>query len=112
MNRTKQLIFFFIVTISILLVGIWIGYQFLDPFNRDIIIATIPFEISFSLMSAFLFVLFNKIFYGLGGFGFVEGKIINADDIVVTFKDVIGIDEAVDEAKEVVQLVRDRMTSR
>jgi len=112
MNRSKQLIVFFIIIGLILLIGIWIGYQFLDPFNRDIIIATIPFDMTFYLVSTFLFVIFNRIFHGLGGLGFIEAKLVQARDVNVHFTDVIGIDEAVEEAQEVVQMVRDRMAAR
>ncbi|OIP99160.1 hypothetical protein AUK40_00800 [Candidatus Wirthbacteria bacterium CG2_30_54_11] len=111
MNRTKQLALFFAILGMALLVSIWIGYQFLDPFNRDTIIATIPFDLSFSLISTFLFVVFNRIFHGMGGLGFVESKLVHSSQISVSFADVIGIDEAVEEAREVVQIVKDRMTS-
>lgn len=108
MNRTRQLIFYFIIVALVLIVAIVIGYQFMDPFSRDIVIKTIPFEMIFYIISGFLFVVFHKMFYG-GGFGFLEDKLVKAKEINVHFTDVIGLEESVAEAREVVDLVKDRV---
>jgi len=112
MNRTTQLIIYFAILAFILALLIFFGYQFMDPFSRDITIATLPFEMVFYLLSAILFVAFHRIFYGGGGLGFLESKLVKAKEINIRFADVVGMEEAVMEAKEVVQMVKDRIKAR
>ncbi len=109
MNRIVRLI---ILAISILIgfaVAIAIGYQYLDPYSRDEMIALIPFDLLFGIISTFLFIIFNNLIYGSSGISFLTGRAVKPKDINVHFSDVIGLDEAVSEAREIVGLVKDRI---
>jgi len=89
------------------------GLFFLDSYYRMILIATWPFEtlkmMVWSIVSAYFFVVL--VYRG----GFTMGKVgqaIEAKDIKIGFKDVIGLTEAKKEAMEVVSLIKDRAKIR
>jgi cell division protease FtsH len=64
------------------------------------------------LMAALLFMLFVFMFRRLGGagspmaFGRSRGKLFAQEEIEITFEDVAGIDEAVEELREVVEFLK------
>ncbi len=97
-----------IVSLILLLVlSIW-GLFALESFYRTLTLATLPLNLLMAVMNALVFVyLYTHVLQG--GFGKMGRKMqINADDFKVTFKDVIGLENAKKEAMEVVALLKDR----
>ncbi len=99
------------IVIVIFVVGliglcIW-GLSSLESFYRHQMLATIPIQIFIALVHVLIFV---SILINAQGRGFTSLKKnkIKAQDVNVTFDDVIGIDEAKIEASEVVELIKDR----
>ncbi len=99
------------IVIVIFVVGLlglcyW-GLMSLESFYRKQMLATIPIQIFIALVHVIIFV---TILINAQGRGFtsLKKKKIKAQDVNVTFDDVIGIDEAKIEASEVVQLIKDR----
>lgn len=79
----------------------------LESFHRNLMLAQIPVQILVSGVHAAIFIFFYLTFLR-GGFSKM-GKIqIKGKNVNVHWKDVIGIDEAKQEAWEVVQLIKDR----
>ncbi len=97
----------FITLAAIILIGlaIW-GMMSLESYYRNITLATMPLQM---LMVAVNAIIFVYLYMGVmrGGFAEVNKKSIKASDINIRFTDVVGIDEAKEEAWEVVQLIKD-----
>lgn len=93
--------------ILLLILSIW-GLFALESFYRTLTLATLPLNLLMAVMNALVFVyLYTHVLQG--GFGKMGRKMqINADDFNVTFKDVIGLENAKKEAMEVVALLKDR----
>lgn len=93
--------------ILLLALSIW-GLFALESFYRTLTLATLPLNLLMAVMNALVFVyLYTHVLQG--GFGKMGRKMqINADDFKVTFKDVIGLENAKKEAMEVVALLKDR----
>ena len=93
--------------ILLLILSIW-GLFALESFYRTLTLATLPLNLLMAVMNALVFVyLYTHVLQG--GFGKMGRKMqINADDFKVTFKDVIGLENAKKEAMEVVALLKDR----
>ncbi|MCA6071453.1 MAG: AAA family ATPase [Endomicrobium sp.] len=83
------------------------GVSKLESFHRVATLATIPVHLIVSLASAVFFVFILTAFQK-GGFSSLKKNKIKAEDIAISFKDVIGLDGAKKEALEVVQLIKDR----
>lgn len=92
---------------SVILIVLTIfGMASLESYYRNITLATLPLQM---LMFALNAVIFAYLYMGLmrGGFSKMDKKTIKGKDVNVTFNDVIGMDEAKEEAWEVVQLIKD-----
>ena len=96
-----------VITSAIVLVilAIW-GLSTLESFYRHMTLATLPLQFLMVALNALIFVyMYMTVFRG--GFAKLEKGVVKGEDIAVKFKDVIGIDEAKQEAWEVVQLIKD-----
>ncbi|OVE76519.1 hypothetical protein BVX98_05940 [bacterium F11] len=86
------------------------GYVFLfqlESFQKMTLIATAPMYMFHSVIAALAFVFCYWLFL-YGGMAKLKASRIKAEDVNVHFSDVIGIEEGKKEAKEVVELIRDR----
>lgn len=93
-------------SIILIWLSIW-GLMSLESFYRQMMIATLPFNIIISILNALVFVyLYMTVFRD----GFSKMKTMQAKGSMVNvrFDQVIGIDEAKQEAMEVVELLKDR----
>jgi len=97
-----------IIVGTILLIGlsIW-GLMSLESFYRKLTVANIPLQLLLTALNAFIFVYFYMTVFR-GGFGSMHKEKIDAKNINVRFKDVIGLEGAKKEAMEVVKLLKDR----
>ncbi|HDZ77536.1 MAG TPA: AAA family ATPase [Candidatus Omnitrophica bacterium] len=115
MNKKKIKLFFrthlvkiiaaFVICLGISLPIIALGR--LDSYQRDYILAFNSFIIITSIVYGGIFVYF---IYGFshGGFAKLKHKSIGGEHLNVSWDEVIGIDEAKEEAWEVVSLLKDR----
>ena len=92
----------------ILLLGlaIW-GMASLESFYRHLTLAQMPLSILLAGLNASIFVFMYMIFLR-GGFTRIKQTAIKGQNVNIHWDDVIGIDEAKQEAWEVVQLIKDR----
>lgn len=91
--------------ITLVILAIW-GLSTLESFYLHMTLATLPLQFLMVALNALIFVyMYMTVFRG--GFAKLEKGAIKGEDIAVSFKDVIGIDEAKQEAWEVVQLIKD-----
>ena len=95
----------FVVTLLIVLSII--GLNSLESFYRKMTLATMPVQFLMAGIHAGIFVFMYLIFLR-GGFAKLDKAPIKGKDIQVKWKDVIGMEDAKQEAWEVVQLIRDR----
>jgi cell division protease FtsH len=101
-------IWFIIGGIVVGLLGTTIyGLSQMESFCRITTLAQLPMQLLIAFVSATAFVFMYMTFYRSGVFSLKKKK-IKAKDIKVSFKDVIGLDNAKKEALEVVQLIKDR----
>ncbi|MFH1622342.1 MAG: AAA family ATPase [Candidatus Omnitrophota bacterium] len=84
-------------------------------FMKQSQLAVIPLQLFLQLIMAIVFgVVYTSLWYyllfkkGGGGFSQQKKKAIKGEDVKVTWQDVIGMDEAKQEASEVVRLITDR----
>lgn len=90
----------------LLIAAVW-GLSTLESFYRHMTLATLPLQILVVALNAMIFVyMYMTVFRG--GFSKLEKGLIKGEEVNVTFKDVIGIDEAKREAWEIVDLIKDR----
>lgn len=94
-----------IAVIVLVILSIW-GMMSLESYYRNITLATMPLQMVMVALNAVIFVY---MYMGImrGGFASLDKKSIKGKEVNVRFTDVIGIDEAKDEAWEVVQLIQD-----
>ncbi len=93
-----------------LVIMVWGTYVFsfqLDPFQRQNLIGTSPFQLFISAITSVIFIYGYMIFMR-GGFTKFSQKKLNVEFVNIKFSDVIGLEEAKREAQEVVSLVKDR----
>jgi len=95
-----------VIVVLVLIVLSWIGLANLESFYRKITIAQLPMTILLGGIHAIIFVSMYLLIFR-GGFARFEKKNVKATEVSVTFNDVIGIDQAKDEAFEVVKLITD-----
>ncbi|MBI4395201.1 MAG: AAA family ATPase [Candidatus Omnitrophica bacterium] len=94
-----------IAVVVLVILAIW-GMTSLESYYRNITLATMPMQMLLMAVNAVVFVyLYMAVFRG--GFSRMEKKDVKGSDVNVRFSDVIGIDEAKEEAWEVVQLIKD-----
>ena len=101
--RTRIIIAFSAVLLIVL--SIW-GMMSLESYYRNITLATMPLQMLMVAMNAIIFV-YMYLNVMRDGFAKMDKKTIKAADTNIRFSDVIGIDEAKEEAWEVVQLIKD-----
>lgn len=101
------------VTASIVLLiilSIW-GMYSLESFYRNITLAQMPLSLLLGMVHAAVFVFMYQVVLR-GGMTSTEKKDISGKDVNIRFSDVVGIDEAKEEAWEVVQLIKDHARLR
>src|SRR3990167_761923 len=92
--RAKILIAFAAVILVIL--AIW-GMMSLESYYRNITLATMPLQMLMVAVNAVIFVyLYSAVLRG--GFGKINQKSIKGSEVNIRFTDVVGIDEAKEEA--------------
>jgi len=83
------------------------GLSTLESFYRHMTLATLPLQILIVAVNAMIFVyMYMTVFRG--GFAKLDKGLVKGEKVAVKFSDVIGIDEAKEEAWEVVELIKDR----
>ncbi|MDP8299948.1 MAG: AAA family ATPase [Candidatus Tantalella remota] len=103
-NKVKIILFFVVFILLILSV---IGLMSLESFYRKMTIATMPVQFIMAGIHAGIFV-FMYLTFMRGGFAKLDKAPIKGRDVDITWKDVIGMEDAKQEAFEVVQLIKDR----
>ncbi|MCB1195794.1 AAA family ATPase [bacterium] len=100
---TLVIIVFVLAIIALSIIGLWS----LESFYRKQMIAMIPVQIFQGMLHALIFAF---IIINMQGRGFtrLRKSRIKAEEVNITFDDVIGIDESKLEASEVVELIKDR----
>jgi len=102
-HKIKVIIGAIVVVLVVLSV---VGLANLESFYRKITIAQLPMTLLLGGIHSIIFVgMYLMIFRG--GFARFEKKDVKASEVKVSFDDVIGIDEAKEEAWEVVKLITD-----
>lgn len=105
MNQWVRITVIAIIIILIIL-SIW-GLASLESFYRHLTIAQMPISLLLAGINAGIFVFMYMIFLR-GGFTNIKQTTIKGQNVNVKWGDVLGIDEAKQEAWEVVQLIKDR----
>ena len=97
-----------IILAAVLLIGaLVIGLSRMEEFYRKMQLVQIPMYILMGVINASVFV-FMWLFFLRGGMTKIQAGRVRSSDVNVRWDDVIGIDEAKQEAWEVVQLINDR----
>ena len=104
MHWIKIAIIFAVITLIIL--AVW-GLSSLESFYRHLTLAQMPITLLLSGVHAGIFVFMYMIFLR-GGFTRIKQTTIKGEAVNIHWNDVIGIDEAKQEAWEIVQLIKDR----
>jgi cell division protease FtsH len=96
-----------LVVIVLLILSV-VGLMFMESFYRTLTLAQMPMNLLMflvgSAVSAYVYVMFMR-----GGFSTMRKNTqVRAEDVNVSFKDVVGLEAAKRESMEVVQLLRDR----
>ncbi|HRK62436.1 MAG TPA: AAA family ATPase [Candidatus Omnitrophota bacterium] len=87
------------------LLAYW-GLMSLESYYRNITLAQIPINFISVIVNAFVFAwIYMNMFRG--GFAGMKKKAVKANQVNIRFDDVVGIDEAKDECREVVDLIKD-----
>ena len=102
-HRTK--IFITLGVILLIVLSIY-GMMSLESYYRNITLAQMPISILLVMVNALIFVYLYVVVLR-NGFTTLDKKGVNAREVNVRFSDVVGIDEAKEEAWEVVQLIKD-----
>lgn len=86
-----------------------------EPYLRQSQLAALPLQVYLQIVLGLIFALFYVTLWqwmffkrGSGGFTNVTKKAVSGKDIQVKWDDVIGMDEAKQEASEIVNLIKDR----
>jgi len=106
--RMYKIIIIVVFVVSLVLVLAVIGLNSLESFYKKMTIATLPIQFLLVGTSATIFVLMYSLFLR-GGFAKLDKAPIKGKDVDISWKDVIGMEAAKQEAWEVVQLIRDRI---
>ncbi len=104
MNHKGKILIIIGVT-ALIILSIW-ALMSLESFYRNITIAQLPISILIGMVHALVFVYMYQVVLR-GGIAKMDKKKIKGKDVNVRFTDVVGIDEAKEEAWEVVQLIKD-----
>lgn len=90
---------------ALIILSIW-GMMSLESFYRNITLAQMPISILLGMVHALVFVYMYQVVLR-GGLSKMDKKNIKGKEVNVRFSDVVGIDEAKEEAWEVVALIKD-----
>ncbi len=101
--RTRILIT--LASVILIVLAVW-GMMSLESYYRNITLATMPLQMLMVAMNAIIFV-YMYLTVMRDGFSKMDNKNVKGSDVNVRFSDVVGIDEAKEEAWEVVQLIKD-----
>ena len=101
--RTRILIA--LASVVLIVLAVW-GMMSLESYYRNITLATMPLQMLMVAMNAIIFV-YMYLTVMRDGFSKMDNKNVKGSDVNVRFSDVVGIDEAKEEAWEVVQLIKD-----
>jgi len=82
------------------------GLMSLESYYRNITLAQIPLNFLSVIVNAFVFASIYMSMMGRG-FSSMGKKSVKASEVNIRFDDVVGIDEAKDECREVVDLIKD-----
>ncbi|MFH1552289.1 MAG: AAA family ATPase [Candidatus Omnitrophota bacterium] len=96
-----------VAVIIILLILSVIGLMSLESFYRKMTLATMPVQFIMAGIHAAIFV-FMYLTFMRGGFAKLDKAPIKGRDVDISWGDVIGMDDAKEEAIEVVELIKDR----
>jgi len=94
------------VVFSLIILAIW-GLSSLESFYRHLTLAQMPVTLLLSGVHAGIFVFMYMVFLR-GGFTRIKQTTVKGQNVNIHWNDVIGIDEAKQEAWEVVLLIKDR----
>ncbi len=106
LQEYKTIIIVVFVVIILLILSV-IGLMSLESFYRKMTLATMPVQFIMAGIHAGIFV-FMYLTFMRGGFAKLDKAPIKGRDVSITWDDVIGMDDAKEEAKEVVRLITDR----
>lgn len=109
MNHWLSIVVIFVAVVLVIFTVV--GLSTLESFYRNMTLATIPLQLLLTGLNALIFVFFYMTLFNRGFMATKKNK-VNADDVKVKFKDVIGLESAKREAMEVVQLLKDRSLVR
>ncbi|MGB2599988.1 MAG: AAA family ATPase [Candidatus Omnitrophota bacterium] len=105
-RQYKTMIILSVVVFVLIILSI-IGLMSLESFYRKMTLATMPVQFIMAGIHAGIFV-FMYLTFMRGGFAKLDKAPIKGKDVSITWDDVIGMHDVKLEAKEVVQLIRDR----
>jgi cell division protease FtsH len=89
----------------LVILSIW-ALMSLESFYRSITLAQLPMTLLLGAVNAFVFVyMYQAVLQG--GISKMDKKSIKGKEVNIRFSDVVGIDEAKEEAWEVVELIKD-----
>ena len=99
-----------VIAYTVVRLAIW-GMMSLESFYRNITLATMPLQLIMVALNATVFVVMYTMFLQ-GGLAKVSKSKIRGELVNVKWSDVIGMENVKEEAKEVVELIRDRARVR
>ncbi|MFC1570177.1 AAA family ATPase [Candidatus Omnitrophota bacterium] len=106
LKQYKTIIIVVFVIILLLILSV-IGLMSLESFYRKMTLATMPVQFIMAGIHAAIFV-FMYLTFMRGGFAKLDKAPIKGRDVSIVWDDVVGMDDAKLEAKEVVSLIKDR----
>jgi cell division protease FtsH len=109
--RQYKVIIILVAVVVILVILSVIGLMSLESFYRKMTLATMPVQFIMAGIHAGIFV-FMYLTFMRGGFAKLDKAPIKGKDVSITWDDVIGMQDAKQEALEVVQLIKDRANVR
>jgi len=105
LNKTKIIVISVVVLIVILAIA---GLSSLESFYRKITLAQLPVQLFVGGIHAAIFVSMYLLFLHGGITKLQQSGTIKGEKVNVRWQEVIGIDEAKEEAAEVIELIKDR----
>ena len=106
LQQYKTIIIVVFIIIILLILSV-VGLMSLESFYRKMTLATMPVQFIMAGIHAAIFV-FMYLTFMRGGFAKLDKAPIKGRDVSIVWDDVIGMDDAKVEAKEVVSLIKDR----
>jgi cell division protease FtsH len=106
LQQYKTIIIVVFIIIILLILSV-VGLMSLESFYRKMTLATMPVQFIMAGIHAAIFV-FMYLTFMRGGFAKLDKAPIKGRDVSITWDDVVGMDDAKIEAKEIVSLIKDR----